>query len=187
MQREHVLDQFDSLCDEKINKGSEVYKQLWNRAHLKALRLAAVVAVGCNHHSPVVNKERAEWAVDFVKKDVGTIETRFLEEDIGEGEHRHEAEVRKAILYYLNLSKSKRETFKVSKKIIDEQIIPYAYLRRRLRQLATFKNDRRGPSLAIQFALKDACEAGIIQLIPPLQRKEKYNLTADLYIVGESW
>lgn len=184
---QQLLDEFDKYCDDRINKGSEVYKQLWNRAHLKALRLSAVISVGCNNVHPTVTADIAQWAIDFVKQDVGTIENRFKNETVGEGEHRYEAEVRKAVEYYLSIGPDKREGYKVPASIIDKPVVPYTYLRRRLRQLNSFKMDRRGTARAIQEAIRDMCDAGILQLVPPLQRKEKYGLSADIYVIGESW
>lgn len=182
-----VLDQFDEFCDYKINNGSEVYKQLWNRAHLKALRLAGVVAVGINSYQPVITQDLAQWAVDFVKNDISTIEARFDKNEVGDGEHRHESAVRKAVLDYLQMDMEKRRSYKVPEKIIDQQIIPYTFIRRRLRLLSNFKEDRRGVTWAIQSALKDACDAGILQLVPPLTRKQEYGISSEVYIIGESW
>lgn len=182
-----LMDEFDSYCDIKINNNIEVYKHLWNRAHLKALRLAGVIAVGCNSIKPLINSEIAKWAIDFVMKDVSVIEHRFNENLVGTGEHQYESEIRTAVEDYLVMSKEKRQSYKVPDKIIELQIIPYTYLRRRLRRVNGFKNDRRGVAIAIQLAIKDLCEAGILQSIPPLVRKEQYRINSDLYVVGESW
>lgn len=182
-----IIDDFDVYADQRINGSSELHKHLWNRAHLKAMRLAGVIAVGCNAMNPTITQDIAQWAVDFVHRDIGIIEERFKSELVGEGEHRYEAEIRKAVMYYLNCNAEKRAKYKVPKTIINEPIIPYAYLRRRLRQLTGFKTDRRGIARAIQEALRDMCEAGILHLVPLSQRQEKFGLTSDIYVVGEQW
>ena len=66
-------------------------------------------------------------------------------------------------------------------------VIPYGYLRRRLRQLAGFKEDRRGPARAITEALKDMVEADILALVPAHSRRDKFGVRADLYTFGPSW
>lgn len=182
-----ILDNFDSFADDRINQGTEVYKHLWNRAHLKALRLAAVIAVGVNWHNPIITADIAEWAVKFIKQDVHVIEMRFAKEEIGFGEHRFEAEIRKVVVQYLAMPKEKRKQYSVPASIIDQPVIPFNYLRRRLRQLQAFKEDRRGLARAIQEGLNDVTKAGILHLVPPLQRKEQYGLTADVYVLGDSW
>lgn len=184
---QQLLDQFDAHADSRINGSNEVHKHLWNRAHLKALRLAGLVAVGNNVIAPIVDTETAQWAIDFVKRDLEVIEGKFRTEEIGDGEHRFEKYIRDLIVGYLSKSAEQRATYKVPASILNEQIIPYTYIRRRLRQLSAFKSDRRGASRAIQDALKDLCDADILQLIPMSQRKEKFGLTADIYVLGQSW
>ena len=48
-----MFDEFDRHCDLNINgSDKEVRRHLWNRAHIKAMKLAALVAGGCNpYHS----------------------------------------------------------------------------------------------------------------------------------------
>jgi len=186
-QAQAVLDEFDGYCDAKINQSSEVFKQLWNRAHLKALRLGGVIAVGINSVSPVVTADCARWAVEFVKHDMATIETRFLTNEVGEGEHRFEAIIRKVIKEYLQMDNNARLNYSVPKKIVNEPVIPYTFLRRRLRAHSAFKNDKKGVTWAIQSAIKDICEAGVLQQVPPLERKQKYSINSDIYVIGESW
>ena len=58
-----VLDELDVDCDDRINAGGDdVVRQLWNRAHLNALKVAANLAVVNNPERPVVSREDAEWA-----------------------------------------------------------------------------------------------------------------------------
>lgn len=183
-----MLDDFDKRADKEINNGTEVYKQLWNRSHLKALRLAGIIAVGNNCHQPVVTAVEAAWALDIVIKDVELISSKFKDGLVGSGENRYEAEVRGAILDYMKMSPEKRATYQVPKKVRDNPgVIPYTYLRRRLRQITAMKQDRRGLSRAIQDTIKDLVEAGILAQIPPIQRDRDFGVKADLYILGESW
>lgn len=46
----------------------EAAKELWNRANQRAMRIAAVVAVGCNVTTPVVTEEIATWAQELVTR-----------------------------------------------------------------------------------------------------------------------
>lgn len=183
-----LLDNFDAYADEQINAHGEVYKQLWNRAHLKALRLSALLAVGCNHITPVVTAELAQWAIAFVKQDVECIATRFKNEEVGEGEHRYEGIIRKLVEEYFQTPIDvRRSTFKVPQVIIDQPIIPYTYFRRRMKRMAMFEKDRRGLTRAIKESLQDAVDADILKLIPMTQRQQQFNLSGDLYVVGDSW
>lgn len=183
-----LYDAFDKRCDERINKGSEVYKQIWNRSHLKALRLGAVIAVGCNSVNPTITADIAKWSLLIIEKDTAVIADRFENETIGEGEHIFESLVRKVTEDYLAMDSKSREAYKIPKSIINEPgIIPFTFYRRRLRQLAAFKNDKKGPAWAVDSALKDMLAAEILTLIPPVQTKDKYGLNADLYVVGQMY
>lgn len=65
-----MLDKFDEFADEQMRGSSLVTQLLWNRGHLKALRLAALVAVGVNPYAPTVTQDIALWAIDMVRADI---------------------------------------------------------------------------------------------------------------------
>lgn len=183
-----LYDEFDRKCDARINTGSEVYKQLWNRSHLKALRLGAVIAVGCNAVNPTITADIAQWSLAVVEKDSAIITDRFENETIGEGEHLFESLVRKVTEDYLAMDYKTRLGYKIPKSIINEPgIIPFTFYRRRLRQLAAFKNDKKGPVWAVDSALKDMVSADILNLMPPVQAKDKFGLTTNLYVLGQMY
>lgn len=53
-----LLDAFERQTTDLMNgAGDEVSRQLWNRAHLKALKLAALQAVGTNPDAPTITLE----------------------------------------------------------------------------------------------------------------------------------
>lgn len=183
-----LLDEFDAKADEMINAaGSDVDMQLWNRAHLKALKLAAVIAVGCNPHAPVVTADIARWSIDFVERDVAVMTTRFQRGEVGVGDHRHEVDIRKAIEAYLAMSASQRLQYKTPKSLLDQPVVPFHYLRRKLRLLSAFKNDRRGVARALEESLKDMVRAEILRQVPPQQAMEKFGVTSELYVKGPTW
>jgi hypothetical protein len=75
------MDAFDIECDNNINASQhEVVKAIWNRSHLKALKLAALKAVGRNWFTPVVNLNDAEWGKAYALHDAHMLLARF---DVG--------------------------------------------------------------------------------------------------------
>lgn len=184
----HSLDAFDRYCDTKINNAQgDIDMQLWNRAHLKALKLAALIAVGVSVHNPVITKEIAEWAILFVKQDVAIITTRFASGEVGIGEHRFEESIRLAVKDFLSFIPDQKLKYQCPKALLDKDIVPFGYLRRRLRMQTSFKNDRRGPARAIEESLVDLCKADILQLIPASQAQVEFGVRSELYIKGRSW
>lgn len=183
-----LMDAFDTRADKLINQaGSDVDMQLWNRAHLKALKLAALIAVGVAPHAPVVTGEVAEWAIAFVERDVATMATRFQRGEVGTGDHRAEQDIRLAVEAFLAMSPEKRAQYKVSSKLLEGSVIPFHYLRRRLRIRAAFKNDRRGAAKALEDALADLVKAEILQVVPQQQGSERFGVRSELYVVGACW
>lgn len=172
-----LLNDFDRECDAHINANGQD-AELWNRAHLKALRLAALVAVGRNFMSPEISREDAAWAKWLVTRELTGVAKRIEVGDVGSGETRQHPAVVDAIRDYLKMpTERKRATYKVPHAMLEKPIIPYTFFRRRLKHQATFANDRRGTVAAIKAALADAVEMGILQ---PLSTEQKFELDKGL-------
>lgn len=185
---QRTLDELDAKADGIINSaGSEVELQLWNRAHLKALKMAAIIAVGCNPHNPVITGDIAQWAVSFVEQDVRVITERFKKGEVGTGDHRQEEVVRQAVSAYLKMTVAQRQQYKTPKQLLEKPIIPFHYLRRRVRLLSAFKNDRRGIARALDDCLKDLVKAEVLQIVPPIQAKSEFGVSSELYVCGSTW
>lgn len=186
----HLLEAFNVLADEKINGAGEddVLKQLWNRAHIKALKLSALVAVGCSHEQPIVTREVAAWAIDLVHKDIDNMTAKFSTGQVGQGDHAQEADIMKAVAKYPQLTAEQREHYKVPKGLLDKvNVIPYVYLKKYLTQRASFKNDRRGAVTAIKIALDDIVKAGTLAQVPIDQAKMILGTDSPIYYRGESY
>lgn len=181
---EALLDVFDKESDNHINSGSTAEVQLWNRAHLNALKVASVIAVGCNPHQPVANLEHAQWAMDFVRRSVHTVQSRFDKGEVGGGDGaKAEAAIRTAVTDFLSMSPQKRETYKTPKVLQTGKIIPYSYLYAKLKRVQPFKSNQR----ILEETLKTLIEAGVLQQLPPPQVREQFKLNNKAYCVGQSW
>lgn len=183
-----LLDDFDVLCDNKINSNAgSVDSQIWNRAHLKALKLAALLAVGVNPHAPLVTKELARWAITFVEADSETVLHRFQTGDVGVGEQKQENELCRIINDYLRKDFDKVKGYGIPEELHRDHVIPYDYLRRRARTISAIQNDRRGATKALKEMLADMVSAGMLIQVPPLQVHQRYNRRAAMYVKGEAW
>lgn len=79
-----MLDDFDVFCDTTINSSTdESYRQLWNRGHLKALKISALFAVGDNMYIPTITAEHVRYAIKFVESSIKTIYNKYMQDDIG--------------------------------------------------------------------------------------------------------
>ena len=187
-QSEQLMAAFDSKCDNIINSSSrELELQLWNRAHLKALKLAGLIAVGINPHSPIITSECVNYATHFIMQDIEKLTDRFAEGGVGDGSGRHELEIRHAMEAYLSMSKLKRNRYSVPVKVIDKPIVPYNFLRRRLRKLKAFNKDKRGDTRAIKETLNDLVEREVIVQLSTEQAFNEFNTRSPLFIIGPAW
>jgi len=183
-----LLDAFDQRADAAINStGADVDKQLWNRAHLKALKLSALLAVGESVHYPQIQKHHAEWAIDFVLRDVEGMTAHYASGSVGYGDHRLDHEVREAFAHYLSLQPKQRAAYKVPTFLCDKPIAPYSYFLRRLQRKACFAQDRRGGTKALADTLSSLVNQGALTLIPPQQAAQQFGSTVALYCAGQGW
>lgn len=181
-----LLDDFDAKADRVMNASKmDVEMQVWNRAHLKALKLSALLAVGCNPHQPVVTVEMAQWAIDFVTRDVELVAARFKDGDVGQGDSKQFHDLKRAIESYLNHpAKIVKERFADLHKA---KVIPYAYLSQRTASVASFRHDRLGATNALKRGVQTLVDSGMLIEIARPQLLEKYKFSGVAYAIGSRW
>ncbi len=66
-----LFKEFNKFIEARVNRDDirEAFTNVWNRSHIRAMKLAALVAVGINKFDPCVTADVAQWAIDFVKND----------------------------------------------------------------------------------------------------------------------
>jgi hypothetical protein len=162
----------------------DVNRQLWNRAHLKSLKLGALIAVGRNPHQPIVSRSDAEWAIRLTERDIRKLLKHFASGDIGQGDERLEADLRRAVDDLCAMNKQEKRTYQIQEKLLEHPVIPLAYLKRRLRALSAFRNHRLGANAALALTLKSMLEAGELQLVSPIQAVSQFGTAVPLYVRG---
>lgn len=162
---------FDEYCDNLINASSKniVQRELWNRAHLKALKLAGLVAVGVNPNDPIVTLDVANWAIDLIQRDIRSLTERFAsgEVKLSDSEGQQVEKLQATIRDWLTEPWNKLQGYaKGLKALYDAKVISYTYLSRKLTPLNVFKSDPRGGTFALKRALNTMCDRGDIVEIP---------------------
>lgn len=182
---------FDKHCDDNINGSDrEVKRHLWNRAHMKALKLGAVVAVGCNPYDPVINEEIANWSINLVVADVRNLLERFDAGEIGIDNDETKQLVKVIATIKDFVVSPWPEVAKYAGEGVgnlhSNKIIPYSYIQRRLAAVAVFRKDRIGASGSIKKALKTLCERGDLQEVSRATLSKEYNTTAVAYMIAHN-
>lgn len=183
-----ILDALDVKADKIINSTkNEVELQLWNRAHLKALRIAALIAVGVDFHKPIIDKEIAEWAVDFVNREISLIAEKFKSGDIGTGESKQIADLKRTIQKYFDADPNNLKTLKAYSKFHSVGLIPYSYLNSRLIGMASFRNDKLSGTGALKRALQIMQDSGMLKLIDVQRMEKEFGTNGVFYVIGSGW
>lgn len=176
---EAILDGFREWCRTQQNEGGEVEQQLWSRAHLKALRLAALVAVGINHHSTTVTAECARWACAFIHNETGATVHKFKANQFGRGEGRQESDLRRAMEAWFEMPFRERKTHESNHVIVEADAIPHSYMYNRVKNLASFDELKMKPSQVLKQLVANLIEMNVVGRVG--------NTPTTCYCKGNNW
>lgn len=182
-----LLDGFDSYADKRMNSKSEADVQLWNRAHLKALKLSGLIAVGVNPHQPLVTQVVAEYAIKFIHSEITNIAERFHAGDIGNGESKQISDLKAAVKDYFFLTDKLRKSYGINDKLFELKVIPYTYLSRKLVAVASYKKDKIGATNAIKRNIQVLIDSGDLDIIAPAWVLKNAEFGGVCYSITKSW
>jgi len=185
-----ILHKFDKLADNKINStDKEVVRQLWNRAHIKVLKISALIAVGVNCINPVVTKDYVLWAKNMVEDDIKTLTAKFESGLIG----RNSEEVKQYELFKKHVveftvndwNKIKVYCNKQEQVLHSHKYIPMSFLINRVSKLSPFRKDKNGGNFALKRCISIALNEG---LIVQINKSEliKLGKTATCYMISDT-
>lgn len=184
----HLLDEFDTKADVIMNKSKhDVEMQLWNRSHLKALKLAALISVGINPHSPLITGEIAAWAISFVKGEVESVAKRFKDGDVGQGDSKQYHDLRRSIEQFFKNPPKAEMSNTIAAQMHAANIISYRHLAQRTACLASFRNDKMGSTIALKKNLMRMIDSGIILEIPTVTLMKNFQYSGVAYGIGKMW
>ena len=184
---EAKFDEFDRYSTDVINKSTEVPRQLWNRAHLKAMKLAALRAVGENWAEPVITLEHCMWATTLIVEQTQKLVAKFETGQVGAvggSEAKQMHEVIRVISQFIHSDFDKYAKYGGGFDMHKHGVITEAHISRRLISVACFKNDRIGATNAIKRTIKTLLEADEIREMPPSQMQEKYGTKPRAFVVA---
>lgn len=187
-----MLSDFDKYSDSKINGSSkEVIRQLWNRAHIKVLKLSALLAVGQNMFDPVITPSDMEWAANLVIADIKTMTDRFEAGEIGvvsSYEIKQSQEIIRVIKDYVTSDFSKVEKYMQTKSqsLHADKIIPYVYLNKRLAASSVFRLDKSGATIAMKRAIQTLVDSDRLGELGKVWCNEKYGTVQRCFVVKDT-
>lgn len=185
-----ILADFNDFCDDQINNAdSEVSRHLWNRAHLKVMKLSSLVSIGLNPFDPIITGKSVEWAKAIVIRDCVNLINRFAAGEVGWKVDERQ-QMKKLIQYMVHWIKTPwpvlgKTTMHVPGGALyhSEKVVPYGYLQRKLTGVKSFREAPLGPTVAITKTIRTLIEMGEIEEMEPGDRKRKFGNTAKAYVL----
>lgn len=183
-----VADEFDVYATNKINAtDDEVVLNLWNRAHLKALKLAALVAVGVNMFTPTITLADLQWAMQMVEDDIKSLSLKFESGKTGSksSENNQRDEIIRIIKKYIHSDWEKQlRGYGVVKILHDNRVIPYSYLSKILLNNGSFKNDRKGSTLALKQTIQMMLDSDDLREIGKADLAARFGTTQRAFVIS---
>jgi hypothetical protein len=171
------LDKFNVMCDRYINDEnsniSGASAELWNRGHIKALKLSGLLAVGTNYINPKVSLEQAKWAVRLIKSNINNLLNRFDNGDVGcpQVQNKQLDDLKKAFTWYLRKPWDDVKKYPGATEVTYKaKIVPHSFITSICRTRASFKQDKLGPVQALKTLLNSLIESGEIQEVNSLDK-----------------
>ncbi len=156
-----LVHQFNAQCDGQINSTTdEAWRQMWNRAHLKVLRIASLLAVADNHLAPVVFAQHVEWALDLVQRDIKMFQRRIEAGDVGTGDNARESKLLACMREYIRDGAG--EGYALPQAMVKAGIVARKYLQQRCARQTAFSAHRLGAVNALDSALRSMVDCGYI-------------------------
>lgn len=161
--------------------------KIWNRAHLRLLRTAALIAVGRNPDMPVVTLADLQWAEPIINHSVEQLAHKFA---LGEVGVQFNPYLEQRILINRTISKYLKEGWKdiyfrsynITKDMYAQRVVTERYFRLVCGRHAAFRNDR-DPIMAMKKVLQSYCDDGNLSKVEMHKVRESGRQGIGYYIV----
>ena len=172
---------FELQCNESLNAtDDEAERQVWNRAPLKAMKIACLLAVADNFAMPTINIGHVAWALSLVRADIDVFQSRQKSGDIGTDDHARFIKMLSILRDYLTTPV--KGGYRVPPKMQENSIVPHSYIQIRIgKNLACFNSYRQGQKMAIDHTIRSLMDGGYLIEVEKLKVAEVYNYHGRAY------
>ncbi len=168
------LDHFDTVCDKQIDStNDEGWRQMWNRAHLKVLRVAALLAVAENHIYPKVELHHATWAYDLIMRDISIMMRRVDAGDVGSSDSTRENKLLSLCIKWLT-AETAISAISEHKEMCKVGIIPRKYFQIMTQRISSFNTHKLGQAASMDMAIRSLVAGGYLQEVPKAEAIQKF-------------
>jgi hypothetical protein len=142
--------------------------QIWNRAHLRMLRLGSLAAVGDSPDSdrPMVEVEHYQWARKVIEHGVETVLRRFQSGDVGNTTlgFQQRKQLGEILREYAHSEWTQKleSSYRITQKMHKHKGVPRSYLQQRLINTSPFAKDPHDANLALTKAIEHFIQAEVL-------------------------
>lgn len=177
-----IIDEFDAECDTQIRSTTdESWRQMWNRAHLKALRISALLACADSSLAPCIQKQHIDWAISVIRADIAMMSKRIQSGDVGKDDTSRERKILDTTRDYFK--NDLPASYGLSQEMKQAGIIPRKFIQIRLQRVSCFINHRLGSIGALDSSLRNLCDSGYFIEMPKDKLVEAYGFHGKCYRV----
>lgn len=177
---EEFLDVFDLKCDKEINgTDNEGWRQMWNRAHLKVYRIAAILASVDNPMFPVINLEQVMWAYDIIMRDIKMMERKIEKGEVGSSDSTREKKLLSLAVSYLKNPIS--ASYGIPEQMAKDGVLPRKYFQINTQRTSCFTSHKLGQIASMDMSIRSLCDGGFLSEIPKVEAIQKYAFHGKCY------
>lgn len=175
-----MMEAFEKQCDEQINSTiDEMWRQMWNRASLKMMRVSALMAVADNWLNPIITKTHIDWALSLIHKDIAIMSKRIESGDIGMNDDSRERKIVKMLKEYLESPVP--ASYGIPDELRKASIIPRKFLQIRTSRQVAFNSHRAGANTALDHTMRSMCDSGYVMEVDRNKMAEQFNFHGKAY------
>lgn len=187
-----ILRDLETYCTDWINDTKdEIVRALYNRVGLNVRRLAALIAVGRNHHKPIITKLDVDWAKRYIMQSVRNLISKAEDGSLtrhGDGISMGHTQTK--------IMNAVRSWFVKEFSAAEKKILRYPLYRKEAIVPLRFIQQRCGNMKSADFhnALQGLLKAGDLISIPENRRAELYEkygwanvYKVDIYTLSEDY
>jgi hypothetical protein len=174
------LHSFDKKCDREINgTQNEGWRQLWNRAHLKVFRIAALLAIADNYAVPIIRIQHATWAYDLIMRDIGIMIRRMDNGEVGSSDSTRENKLLALCKSYL--MNPIAASYGVPELMHKEGVIPRKYFQISTQKVSCFATHKLGQVTSMDMTIRSLVDGGYLLEIAKAESVQKYAFHGKAY------
>lgn len=171
---------FELECDAEINSTfEEMWRQMWNRASLKMMRIAALLAVADNWINPVIDVVHIKWALDIIRRDISIMSKRIESGDVGNDDDARERKLSTLMRDYLE--QPVPDSYGVPDILRQNAVIPRKFIQMRTARMSAFTSFRGGATQGMDMAIRSLCDSGYIMEVDKGKMAEKFSFHGKAY------